>query len=245
MADEFKKEVLKNGFKLQKEHIEALIKKADENYQSKDYTVSIQNSIIALEEITKLRAIRDAYHNVRPMSLEEWNKLTKYRGAHFLKLTQPYKQVTERLKQMDEGRKEILNEFVDRTFADAGGSKREKTEGTEYDFDLIKAFNSLKQACMYLDYKDGKWFSAKTELSKRELEALAYVILNTAKYFLNMTVLHFEVPEVEVDPTSKSYQDYVQNPRHLQHVQFNEMAKTKKYQIKSLLAKSALRKFLY
>lgn len=98
---------------------------------------------------------------------------------------------------------------------------------------------------MYLDYKDGKWFSAKTELSKRELEALAYVILNTAKYFLNMTVLHFEVPEVEVDPTSKSYQDYVQNPRHLQHVQFNEMAKTKKYQIKSLLAKSALRKFLY
>jgi len=243
MTDEFKKEDLKQGFEFQKVHIEELIRKAEENYMSSDYVHSIPDSIIALEEITKLRSLRDAYHGVRKLSLDDWKKLTQYRGAHNRKLTLPYEQVNERLKAMDKDRKEALDEFVERSTVDAGGNKSEKIEDVEYDIDSIKALNDLKQACMYIDYKDGKWYSAKLILSKNELKSLAYVILNHAKYVLNMTLLHFEIPEVETDPTSKSYQEYVQHPRHKKHVEFNENAKKNSYQKKALLAKSALNKF--
>ena len=242
MVEKISHEDLTDGFVKQADHMRALIAAAKEQYDSKRYHLSLGFGILALEELTKLREIRNSDDRSGEMDLSEWNKLTGGPGVHVKKLDKPIKEMKQRQEEKNSEYWDPVQEFIDSTLISAGGSKTKRVKPS-FDFEMHDALNQLKQACFYMDFKDGKWYSAKLFLTIRELESLAYVQLNMAEFNFNQYQLHNKHREINIDPNSESYQNYVSDSLFKKHVEFQKISKSKTFNIKSILAQSALQKF--
>ena len=242
MPEKISHEDLEDGFLKQANHIRDLITAAQEQYDSKRYDLSTGFGILALEELTKLRQIRDSDYRNGEMDLSEWKKLTSGSGVHVKKLNKPIKEMKQRQEEKSSEYWDSIQKFVDSTLVSAGGTKTKRVKPS-FDFEIHDALNQLKQACFYMDFRDGKWYSAKLFLTTRELEALAYVTLNMVEFNFNLYQLHNKHREIGVDEKSESYQNYVGDPLFSKHIEFQKIAKSNSFNKKRILAQSALQKF--
>ena len=242
MVEKISHKDLTDGFVKQADHIRDLIAAAQEQYNSKRYDLSLGFGIIALEELTKLREIRDSDYRSGEMDLSEWKKLTGGSGVHVKKLDKPIKEMKQRLEEKNSEYWDLIQEFIDSTLISRGGSKTKRVK-ISFDFEMHDALNQLKQACFYMNFKDGKWYSAKLFLTTRELEALAYVQLNMIGFNFNQYQLHNKHREIDVDPSSESYQNYVNDPLFKERVEFQKISKSRTFNTKIILAQSVLKKF--
>lgn len=242
MSDVISKKQLEEGFKKQTEQIEDLISAAQTEYDAKIYTVSIALSFLAFEEITKLRKIRDSDVLNGEMSLKEWRELTQGPGVHYKKIKKPIEDKIKHRQTKDNEHWNLVKDFVDKTLMDAGGQKMSRVDST-YDPEMVYAINEVKMSCLYLDFKNNNWVSAKTILSQKELKAIAYVNLKMAEYNLTEVLLHNKHREISVDDTSASYQNYINDPLFKKRVEFQKLSQSNKFQIQHIIARSAISKF--
>src|SRR2546422_5681702 len=120
------KKSLIEGFEHQKNQVEGLISTAEESYSAKRYNISIANSILALEEITKLRQIRDSDYLSGEMELSDWQKLIEGRGVHVKKLAKPIEEMQQHQKGKSPEYWDVVQAFVDSTLISAGGTKTKR-----------------------------------------------------------------------------------------------------------------------
>jgi len=131
---------------------------------------------------------------------------------------------------------------VDSTLISGGGEKTQRVTPT-FDPEMHYALNQLKLACLYMDFKDDTWYSAKLILSKNEIEALAYVTLIMAQFNFNDVQLHNKHREIDVDPESESFKKYVNDPLFKKRVEFQQISKSGIFLKKRMIGDIALRKF--
>ena len=236
------KKQLQDGFDHQKNQIEDLISMAETAYSAKKYNISTALSILALEEITKLRQIRDSDNFTGEMELSDWQKLSEGPGVHVKKLAKPIEEMLNHRKGKSSEYWDDIQKFVDSTLISGGGEKTQRITST-YDPEAHYALNQLKQDCLYMDFKDGKWYSAKLILSKNELEALAYTTLKMAQFNFNDVQLHNRHREIEVDPDSESYKNYVNDPLFKKRIEFQKLTRSNSFLKQRLIADNALKKF--
>lgn len=236
------KKQLQDGFIHQKNQIEDLIFTAETAYSAKKYNISVALSILALEEITKLRQIRDSDYLNGELDLSDWKRLSEGPGVHVKKLAKPVEEMLKRQKEKDTKHWDEVQKFIDSTLIDGGGEKSQKTTPS-YDPEMNHALNQLKLACLYMDYKDDKWYSAKLVLSKNELEALAYVTLKMAQFNFNDVQLHNKHRDIDVNPELESYKSYVSDPLFARRVEFQKISRSSEFKKKRMIGDSALRKF--
>jgi len=242
MTEKITKKLLVEGFEKQKEQILDLFSAAQEQYDKKRYNISIALAILAIEELTKLRKIRDSDYVNGHMDISEWNQLNQGPGVHAKKIGKPVKDLIRRQEEKNDEYWDLVKEFVDSTLIAKGGEKTVKVKSS-FDPEMVSALNNLKQACLYLDFKDKKWHSAKIILSQKEIEAIAYVTLLQVDFNLTEILLHNKHRDIEVDEESTSYKEYINDPLFEKRVGFQKISKSGIFQRKAIIAKSALKKF--
>ena len=218
---------LKEGFKKQVQHIENLIESSQLLYDSKKNSSSLSFAILALEEIAKLRLIREHVMENQGISKNGWYEMKKG-GSHKMKLTKPSEQRKKLLEEMGEEKYKIIEEFKKNTGNPLVGlSYSEMKKATER-YKMMAKFDKIKQGCFYLDWDGKKWTSVKISLSKRELEAITYFALSIVKWYLNQSILLSNHKKISTDPESASYKNYINDPLHKKDLEFRRSFKKPK-----------------
>src|SRR3989442_15084716 len=120
------KKQLEDGFEHQKGQIEDLISIAEISYSTQRYNISIACSTLAVEEITKLRKIRDSDNLSGEMELSDWQKLIEGPGVHVKKLAKPYEDMQKYQKEKSSEHLDEVQAFIDSTFISGGGTKTKR-----------------------------------------------------------------------------------------------------------------------
>ena len=233
---------LKEGFQKEVKHINSLLEGSEILYKSRKYSESLPLSILAHEEITKLKTIRDHYLQNKGITTKEWFDLKKG-GSHREKLTRPSSERKKRLHEMGEGRFEVarkLKQMIGDPLAFTSYSQmKESAKGGT----IMGKLDKVKQDCFYLDWENSRWFSASIKLSKRQLQAMAHVSLEITKWFLNQTILYSRHPEIELDENSDSYKKYLSDPFLKKDQEFKKNFFSNKLKKDVLLATQTLEKY--
>jgi len=203
-------EKMKEGFDKETKHIESLLESSEILFNAKKFSSSLSLSILAHEEIAKLRLIRHHYRNETGITKKEWFDMKKG-GSHKKKLMGPSIERKKHLEQMGEARFEAaryIKRLVGDPMADLSYSQMKDTD----DPAIMGKLDDVKQDCFYLDWVNQKWSSISTKISKNQIEAMAHVNLEITKWFLNQTVLLNKHPTIELDPNSDSFKKYANDP---------------------------------
>mgnify|MGYP000040500184 CR=1 FL=1 len=233
---------LKEGFKKQIHHIENLLESSQLLYDSKKYPSSLSLSILALEEITKLRLIREHLRKKEGISEKDWKNMKKG-GSHKMKLVQPSMQRKKRLEDMDEQKYDAIEEFKKSTGSPFDRMTFSEMKKATEKYSMMAKLDKIKQACFYLDWDGKNWVSAKLNLTKRELESLTFYSLNSAKWYLNQTILYTKYTTISTDPKSESYQKFTSDPLHKKDLEFKKSFMKPKIKTKFSMAYKIIEKY--
>ena len=219
---------LEEGFQKGIKHIESLLEASQILFDSKKYPSSLSLSILALEEVTKLRMIRNSFLEKKGITNQEWFNLKKG-GSHKDKLTRPSEERKKHLHEMGEERFEgarTLKKMIGDPLAVLSYSQMKKgSEG----YSIMGKLDKVKQDCFYLDWKNSKWSSASIKLSKNQMEAMAHISLEITKWFLNQTILYSRHPEIELNENSESFQKYLNDPLLKKDQEYKKKFTTNKF----------------
>jgi len=233
---------LKEGFNKEAKHIESLLEDSQILFNAKKYPSSLSLSILAHEEIAKLKTIRDKNFKNEGISKKEWSDLIKG-GSHKSKLTKPSEERKKNLEKMGEKQYEIARKFREKTGDPLSyQSYSEAKKGIE-GYEIMGNLDKIKQDCFYLNWENSKWSSAKIKLSKQELLSVAHVILEITKWYLNQTVLLSKHEHIDTDETSTSYQNFIKDPRFKKGHEFKKQFQTTKFKKQTKLVLKLLKTY--
>jgi len=233
---------LKDGLDKDVRHIASLLEASEILYESKKFSESLPLSILALEEVTKLKTIRDHYIKKMGITNKEWFDLKKG-GSHKKKLTQPSEERKKRLHEMGEERFEVARQLKQMIGDPLGNLSYEQMKNASKGYLNMGKLDKIKQDCFYLDWQDSKWVSARIKLSPKQLEALSWVSLEITKWFLNQIMLYSKHPEIELDENSESYKKYASDPLLKKDQEFKKLFGKSKFLTKITIATKTLENY--
>lgn len=233
---------LKEGFKKQIQHVENLLESSQLLYDSKKYPSSLSLSILALEEVTKLRLIREHLRKNKGILEKDWKNMKKG-GSHKMKLVQPSIQRKKRLEEMDEKKYDAIEEFKKITGSPFDRMTFSEMKKATEKYSMMTKLDKIKQDCFYLDWDGKNWVSAKLNLTKRELDSLSFYSLNSTKWYLNQTILYTKYTTISTDPESESFQKFTNDPLHKKDLEFKKSFMKPKTKTKFSIAYKIIEKY--
>jgi len=235
-------EKLKDGLKKEANHIESLLEASQILYYKKKYSLSLPLSVLALEEVTKLRMIRDNYLQNNGITTKEWFDMKKG-GSHKVKLTKPSSERKKRLYEMGEPTFEAARKLKTMINDPLKHITYSKMKEFTKDGSPMEKLDKIKQDCFYLDWKNSKWSSARIKLSKNQLQAMAHVSLEITKWFLNQAILYSRHPEIELDENSESFKKYLNDPLLKKDKDFKKKFQSNKFRKELTMATKILENY--
>lgn len=207
---------LEEGFELSKNHIKSLLKSSNLLYAKKKYAVALPLVILAYEEITKLTVlIKHIKKNSEGITRKEWNDLikgSKGKNVHRKKLVKLYEDARKELKESGMDSFYVSSKFL----ANAGALPprilySEAIEKNEDLNEIMEKFDSIKQDCFYLNWKNNNWFLFN-QLKKDEQQTVCYIMTSIDRIMFNSILTGLKFPSVPLDKKNPIYQEYMNDP---------------------------------
>jgi len=233
---------LEDGFNKQNEHIKSLLESSEILFDKKKYSLSLALSVLAHEEVTKLRTIRKHLRDNQGITKKEWIDLTRG-GSHKEKLIQPSKDKEKSLHEMGKERFEAarqLKKMIGDPFSSTNYSQMKRDKE---DYLIMGKLDTLKQDSFYLNWKNSAWFSINLKLSKKQLQSMAFVNLEITKWFLNQTIWLSKHPEIELNENSESFKKYRDDPLRKKDQEFKKKFLTPKFKKAAIIATKTLESY--
>jgi len=233
---------LEDGFKKQIEHINYLLESSEILFDNKKYSLSLALSVLAHEEVTKLRTIRGHLRKNQGITKKEWSDLTRG-GSHKEKLIKPSKDKEKRLQEIGEEGFEVARRLKQMIGDPLSSTKYSQMKREKDDYLIMGKLDILKQDSFYLNWKDSKWFSINLKLTKKQLQAMALVNLEITKWFLNQTIWLSRHPEIELNENSESFKKYRDDPLRKKDQEYKKKMLSPKFKKAATIATKTLESY--
>ena len=241
MSNDIPLSKLENGFRTGIAHIQRMIDSSIILHKSEHHSMSIAISILAHEELTKLRVMVVHIRDQKPLVWKEWKELSRG-GSHNIKLEKLYKDALNDVIQMGQAHHEKVQELNQKI----GGNNIPDFSiqaDMKHEISLFKNLNDIKKECIYLDWKDGDWFTFVINTTPHEQATLAEV-LHVQNLLTFLTVqLEYKYPTVSLDEQSFKFKAYKNDPIRKQLVYIEDYAKTKIFAEKNQTAISVIERY--
>ena len=162
---------LEEGFGKGIIHIYKMVDSSIILHHSKHHSMSIALSILAHEELTKIRSVVGHIRDQEPIDLKEWKELSGG-GSHKGKLEKFHTDAFNDIVKICLESSGDVRE-PDRKIAGDGGADFLDLAGLKHQIPLWSKLDDIKKECMYLDWKGGNWSTFDANTTKDERVALA------------------------------------------------------------------------
>jgi len=222
---------LENGFNQGRDQIEILLNSCESLYNSGIFPTSISLAIIALEEISKLKLIRDKIIRKEDIHEKEWKEFTAYREAHDNKILKPHHDARKKFQNMTEDKFNLINQFKmdidDPSFYNS--LTQAKTENPLLTKQL-KTLKKIKESCFYFERNQNQWISFHSLHNKKSQKKFAYLMKQTSWLYFKSVLLYFRHRKISTDKNSQSYKRFVSDPLFQETKKINKEFKSRKFQ---------------
>lgn len=175
-------ERIQDGLDLCLQQIVELVNSAKGLYDAKHYATSVALSILATEELAKVRLLLERRDKKKDITRREWRDITFGRKSHKLKLTYEYVNAREfLLREVPEDKYRAMMPV----FGIVGGQRQmpyyeELVKSHPEDIRRLEALDVLKQDALYVDWNGSEWNHFLKRMSKHRQKAIAMVEVNRA-----------------------------------------------------------------
>jgi len=235
-------EKLLDGFLKGIEHIDQLLKSCVKLNESKNYSISIAMSVLAFEELTKLRLIETRLRGNKPIKKQEWISITKG-GSHTLKQVKMLDDSMQEVVKMGEGHHKKVQELDKKLGHPIPPSIPEMLKEYEKWKHKMKNLNKIKQDCLYLNWKNSGWSTFAQEYSLKEQEALSEVLFVQNHLLLFDLILEYKFPSVPLNEKSIKFQQYRDDPIRKKQVEIHKKSQSNDFKKKISVAKSIIENY--
>ena len=162
---------LEEGFHKGFAHVQKMIDSSIILHESGHHSTSIAISILAHEELAKLRYVVAHIGDQKPISLKEWKALSRG-GSHNAKLEKFYADFYNDIIRLCSERPETVLEANPNLTMDEVRDFPKRVDLKHLTV-LGCKLNDIKKECIYLDWNDGDWSTFDNNTTKDERTALA------------------------------------------------------------------------
>lgn len=203
------------GYHRQEKHIQRLLASSQTLYDSEDYSASLVFSIIAFEELSKLRLLQEHLKSGKGIIKKDWNELNQSVGMHTKKESRLYELSRKNLQKMPKERYDKIAQF----WKSKGYDKHptyEQILSLDGKFEKrLHVLNDVKKLCLYFSWEQNNWHDFSDHFSDLDLEATAFVQLIDAQFFFHSMCglrIHDKIKPLDEifneDPHAKEYQKF-------------------------------------
>jgi len=200
---------LEEGYAYCKDIIESLLESSSLLYGNNKLPTSLSLAILALEETTKLRLLREKISNNESISENEWKKLTRDKNAHKRKIDgdirKRLEKIEERGQESFERGLELRKKLGIPVYATDWDKVRLLNEST---LKMFHGLKNIKENCWYLNWNKDKWDSFLSEYPKKIQDLFTKYILNLAQWTFYEVTLGYKYPEIPLDENSEEFKKF-------------------------------------
>ena len=241
MSEDIPLSKLEDGFRKGIVHIQKMIDSSIILHKSEHHSMSIAISILAHEELAKLRDMVVHIRDQKPIIWKEWKEISGG-GSHKAKLEKLYDDALNDVLQMGPAHHEKVREF-NRKIGGNGITDFPKRADMERQISLLTNLNYIKKECIYLDWKGGDWITFEINTTTHERAALAEVLyVQNLLTFLTVQ-LEYKYPTVSLDERSFKFKAYKNEPMRKQLAVIENYTKMKTFAEKNQTATSVIKKY--
>ena len=232
---------LEEGIEKGMKHIQEMNESSRILLESGHHSISIAISVLAHEELAKLRDMVVHLRDKKPITWMEWKELSRG-GSHGAKLVKLHKDALNDVIQRGEAHHKDVQELHRKIGANIPMDFPTRAD-MERQISIFKNLNDVKKECVYLDWKDGDWITFETNTNTDERAALAEVLcIQNLLTFVTVQLEHRH-PTVSSDERSSGFKAYQNDPIRMQMIAIEEYCKTKTVVEKIQTATSVINRY--
>lgn len=235
-------EKLEDGFQKCILHLDQLLESSVKLHELKNYSVSIALSILAFEELTKLRLIETRLRSNQNIKKEEWTRMTKG-GSHTLKQVKILDDAMQEIVKMGKEHHKKVQELDKKLGHPIPPSIPELLQEYKKWKYQMKNLNKIKQDCLYLDWKNSGWSTFAQNHSLKEQESLSEILFVRNYLLLFDFILEYKFPTVSFNENSPKFKDYRDDPIRKKQLEIHKKAQSNDFKKKTSIAKSIIENY--
>jgi len=198
---------LHNDLKVCKEHIQSLLEASEILYNNNKYPIALSLSVLAHEELSKMKLVLEKIINNEILTKKEWNKLSKSK-THTRKLQGPYIDSTERMSKIGP---EFYN-FTKNNMAKLGykpftkdyDSAKMKNSSILKNFQFL---NEIKKDSFHMRYHNPTLYVTPNTKQTKALAYLERITTTSIFYGFLHTYYQFQINQGKESPDVKKLRD--------------------------------------
>jgi len=235
-------EKLLDGFLKEIKHIEQLLEASKQLHESKFYGVSIAISILAFEELPKLRLIETRLRESQPIKKQEWLSIVKG-GSHNLKLVKLFEDSRQQVISMGEEHHTRVQKLHEKLGDPSFPSYQKILTDSKKGAIRLRNLNKIKQDCLYLNWKNSEWltFSQTYSLLEQELVSEVLIIQNHLLFF--DIILEYKIPSVSINEKSIKFQKYRDDSVRKKQVEILKQTESNEFRKKIAIAQKIVENY--